>query len=140
FDFLRDRVTVLGDRRGTEFLVDDDIPALRAEGDLDGAGEQFHALEDLLTTCFVEDELFSSHVYYVLVELLSFLRSEPQAMTPRISSSRTRAYFLSSSRTSVPPYLLIRTRSPTLTSKGWILPSSFFLPVSRAITLASWGF
>ena len=39
-------------------------------------------------------------------------------MTPRMSSSRTRVYFCSSSFTSVPPYLLTRTRSPTFTSKG----------------------
>src|SRR5271165_394603 len=61
-------------------------------------------------------------------------------MTPRMSSSRTRVYFCSSSLTSVPPYLLTSTRSPTFTSKGWILPSSSFLPVPRAMTSASWGF
>src|SRR5476649_1589541 len=32
------------------------------------------------------------------------------------------------------------TRSPTLTSKGFFLPSSSILPVPMAMTFASWGF
>ena len=39
-------------------------------------------------------------------------------MTPRMSSSRTSVYFCSSSFTSVPPYLLTRTRSPDLDLEG----------------------
>ena len=48
FDFLRDRHTVLGDRRGTEFFVDHDVAAFRAERRDDGPGELRHALQERL--------------------------------------------------------------------------------------------
>ena len=38
-DLLGDGDAVLGDRRGAELLVDDDVPALGAEGDLHRVGE-----------------------------------------------------------------------------------------------------
>jgi hypothetical protein len=43
-DFLRDRHTVLGDRRGAEAALENDVAALGAEGDLDGVGEDVHAV------------------------------------------------------------------------------------------------
>src|ERR1017187_4761421 len=49
-------------------------------------------------------------------------------------------YSLPSILISVPPYLLISTRSPFFTSNGMSFPSSSRLPVPRAITLPSWGF
>ena len=61
-DFLGDGHAVLGDGRGAEFLVDDDIAALGPEGDFDGAGEQLDAAEDFLTSGLVEEDLFSRHV------------------------------------------------------------------------------
>ena len=48
-DFLGDRHTVLGDGRGTELLVDDDVAALGAERDLDRVGQGVDAAEDRLT-------------------------------------------------------------------------------------------
>ncbi len=61
FDFLGNGHAVLGDGRGTEFFVDNDVTALGSKGDLDGAGQKFDATEDFLTSILVEDELFSSH-------------------------------------------------------------------------------
>jgi hypothetical protein len=60
-DLLGDGDAVLGDGRRPEFLVDDDVAALGAEGDLDRAGEQLDAAEDFLTSGLVEDELFGRH-------------------------------------------------------------------------------
>ncbi len=39
FDFLGDGHTVIGDQRCAEFLVENDIAAFRAEGDLDGVSQ-----------------------------------------------------------------------------------------------------
>ncbi len=49
-DFLGDGHAVLGDGRRAEFLVDDDVAALGAEGHLDGAREQLDAAQDFLTS------------------------------------------------------------------------------------------
>jgi hypothetical protein len=61
-DFLGDRHAVLGDGGRAEFLIDDDVAALGAEGDLDGAGKEFDAAEDLVAGGFVEEELFGGHM------------------------------------------------------------------------------
>src|SRR6185436_4288257 len=61
-------------------------------------------------------------------------------MTARMSSVPRILYSLPSSLTSVPPYLLTRTRSPTLTSKGIFLPLSSTLPVPSARMIPSVGF
>jgi hypothetical protein len=53
-DLLGDGDAVLGDGRRAEFLVEDDVAALGAEGDLDGAGEFLDAAQDLLARGFVE--------------------------------------------------------------------------------------
>jgi hypothetical protein len=58
FDFLGDGDAVLGDGRRTELLVDDDVAALGTECDLNGAGKELYALEDLGTSGLVEEELF----------------------------------------------------------------------------------
>src|SRR5207244_712412 len=45
-DLLGDGDTVVGDRGGAPLLLEDDVPALGAEGHLDGVGELVHpALE-----------------------------------------------------------------------------------------------
>src|SRR5438034_3851381 len=49
-------------------------------------------------------------------------------------------YSLPFSLISVPPYLLINTRSPFLTSNGSFLPLSSVLPVPSATTSPSVGF
>src|ERR1017187_7811895 len=136
----RSGAAVVRGGRGAEFLVDDDVAPLGAKGDLDRAREELDAVKDFLTSGLVEYELFGRHSNGDCLVGFWSVRSAPQVMTPRMSSSRTRVYFCSSSLTSVPPYLLTRTRSPTFTSKGWILPSSSFLPVPSAMTSASCGF
>jgi len=50
------------------FFVDDDVAALGSKGDFHRAREELDATEDFLTSCLVEDELFSGHVYKFLVE------------------------------------------------------------------------
>ena len=47
-DLLGDGDAVLGDRRGAELLLDDDVAALGAERHLDGVGELVDAVEDAL--------------------------------------------------------------------------------------------
>ena len=42
-DLLGDGDAVVGDRGGAPLLLQDDVAALRAEGDLDGVGEDVHA-------------------------------------------------------------------------------------------------
>ena len=54
FDFLGNGDTVLGDRRGTEFLVEDDVASGRPEGRLDGTCEFFNTAQECLACCFVE--------------------------------------------------------------------------------------
>ena len=53
-DFLGDGHTVLGDRRGAEFLVEDDVAAARSEGRFDGAREFLDAAKERLPRVFVE--------------------------------------------------------------------------------------
>ena len=55
FDFLGDGDAVLGDGRGAEFFVEHDVAAFGAERGGDGAGEFADALEERLTSGFVED-------------------------------------------------------------------------------------
>src|SRR5438105_7956921 len=57
-----------------------------------------------------------------------------------MSSEFSILYSLPSSLISVPPYLLIKTRSPFLTSNGTFLPLSSVLPVPSATTSPSVGF
>ena len=47
FDFLGNRDTVLGDARGAEGLVEDDVAAFRAERDFHRVGENVDAAEHL---------------------------------------------------------------------------------------------
>jgi hypothetical protein len=63
-DLLGDGHAVLGDRRGPELLLDDDVAALGAECHLDGVGELVDAVEDALPRLFAIDDCFSSHVRY----------------------------------------------------------------------------
>src|SRR5690606_30589281 len=120
-------------------LVDDDIAALGAEGDGYRLRENLHTAEDLLARGLVEQELFSGHSVMLQLKLVVYPGGY-FAITPRMSSSRTSTYLTSSIFTSVPPYLLMRARSPTVASNGRTLPSSSFLPVPSAITSASCGF
>src|SRR6185436_12674106 len=51
-DFLGDGDAVLGDRGRAEALLDDDVAAARAEGDLDGVRESVDAVEDQASRVF----------------------------------------------------------------------------------------
>jgi hypothetical protein len=57
-DFLGDRDAVLGDGGGAEFLVEQDVAALGAEGDFHRAGNLLHAGEELAPRVLIEHELF----------------------------------------------------------------------------------
>ena len=59
FDLLGDGDAVLGDGRGAELLVEDDVAAGRSEGGLDGAGEFLDAAQQGLAGGFIELQLFS---------------------------------------------------------------------------------
>ena len=61
-DFLGDGDAVLGDGRGAELLVDDDIPALGAEGDLHRLGELVDTALQGSARVGVEMEFLGSHM------------------------------------------------------------------------------
>ncbi len=60
-DFLGDGDAVLGDRRRAELLVDDDIPALRAEGDLHRLGQRVDAPLELGAGIGVKKQFLRCH-------------------------------------------------------------------------------
>jgi hypothetical protein len=62
FDFLGDGDAVLGDARGAERLVDDDVAALGAERDLHRVGEDVDAAQHALAGVGGEFYVFGSHV------------------------------------------------------------------------------
>jgi hypothetical protein len=53
-DLLGDRDTVVGDRGGAPLLLQDDVAALGAEGDLDRVGEGVHTPLEPAAGLFVE--------------------------------------------------------------------------------------
>ncbi len=63
-DFLGHRNAVLGDGRGAELLVDDDVSALGTEGDLHRLGQLVHASLEFGAGIGVELKLFCCHVYF----------------------------------------------------------------------------
>ena len=65
-DFLGDGHAVLGDRRGAEALLEHDVAALRAEGGLDGIGEDVDAAQHARARVFAETDFFGSHCSYYL--------------------------------------------------------------------------
>ena len=78
-DLLGHRHAVLRDRGGAELLVDDDVPALGAEGRLDRAGELVHAPEHRPARLVVEYHLLS----HSEPPLWSIRLREPDRTTPR---------------------------------------------------------
>src|SRR5207248_7378137 len=99
-DFLRDGDAVLGHRGRAPRLLDHDVAAARAEGDLHRVGEQIEALGDLATGTRRKNDFFGSH------GTGSF-----QSRIARRSSSRRMRCSSPSIFTSVPLYLLNSTRS-----------------------------
>ena len=66
-DLAGDRDAVVGDRRGAELLVEDDVAALRAERDLDGVGDSVDAgLEGLARVAAVLQFLVSHSLFSLL--------------------------------------------------------------------------
>ena len=61
-DVASDRDAVVGDRRGAELLVEDDVAALRADRHLDRVGEAIDAALQRATSGLVEDDLLSQFV------------------------------------------------------------------------------
>lgn len=61
-DFLGDGHAVLGDGRGAEAALDDDVAALGPERHLHGIGKHVHALDDAGARAVVEFDVFCTHV------------------------------------------------------------------------------
>ena len=64
-DVLGDRHAVVGDRRRAELLLEDDVAALGAEGDLDGVGEGVDAVLQGVAGGLVKEQLLG-HCGYLL--------------------------------------------------------------------------
>ncbi|OQA10904.1 MAG: hypothetical protein BWY66_00101 [bacterium ADurb.Bin374] len=67
FDFLGDGHAVVGDGRAAEFLVEDGITTLRAEGGANGIGDDVDAVLERAASFFPVFELFGWHYQYLLV-------------------------------------------------------------------------
>ena len=63
-DLTSDGDTVVGDRRGAELLVKDDVAAARAERDLDGVGYGVDALLERLACLRLVLQFLMSHVLF----------------------------------------------------------------------------
>src|SRR3954471_12698020 len=70
-DFLGHRHAVLGDGRRAEFLVEDDIAALRAEGDLYRIGQLVHTAQDRLAGLLAVHNLFCHRCRLLLLFLVA---------------------------------------------------------------------
>src|SRR5688500_449192 len=131
-DLLRHRHPVLGDGGGSELPVEDDVTALRAEGDFHRVGELIDAAQDRLARLLSVNNLFCHCFptpYYFFDSRIA-----------RTSSSRMMRYSSPSILISCPEYLPKRMVSPSLTSSGWRAPSSLNLPWPVAMTLPCCGF
>src|SRR5690606_24594515 len=126
-DLLGDGHAVLGDRGGAEALVEHGVAALGTQRRLDGIRQHIDAAEHLHAGVVTETYVFSCHDYL-------------PSMTAMTSSSRMTSSSSPSTFTSVPPYLPNRILSPTFTSSGRTLPSSWILPLPTATTLPWTGF
>src|SRR5690606_22822055 len=145
-DLLGHRHAVLGDERRAEAAVDDDIAALRPQGDLHGIGEGVDALDDAAAGVVMELDFLGTHCSIscrgIDVVQAAFFRGSCDAlsMTPRTSSSRRTRYSSSSSLTVWPAYFPNRICSPGLTCRGRMLPSCRSRPSPTAITSPCSGF
>src|SRR5205085_1445585 len=147
-DLLGDGNAVLGDPRSAEALVEDDVAALGAEGDLHRVGEDVDAAQDALTGIARKAYVFGCHVACSL--LARMFRMFAVAMRPRAGLGQPTMPRMSLSFmmrrsspsifTSVPDHLPNRMRSPAFTSSGVTVPSSALLPVPTETTSPSCGF
>src|SRR5918997_6779133 len=120
---------IVGDGGGTPLLVQDDVAPLRAEGDLHGVGEDVDPALQGAPRLLVE-----------LKDLCHRCETPYLVTTARMSRALSRRSSLPSYLTSVPPYLLKITTSPSATSSGTRLPLSSTRPGPVASTLPSCGF
>src|SRR5207247_5083907 len=141
-DLTRDRDAVVGDRRRAELLVEHDVPALRAKGDLDRVGEDVDAALERAPRILVELQLLVSHSVSSLCCDYAAARAGPRVPTTSASTSDSRRIRTSSepSLTSVPPYFEKMISSPSATSIGTSSPLSLRLPGPTARTLPRCGF
>src|SRR5262245_9635371 len=94
-DLLRDGDAVFGDRRCAELLVDDDVPALRAEGHLDRFGELVDAALEGRARVLIEMEFLRCHGTESPMRKLEFafcrcVRRGPRARPTRGGSTAVR--------------------------------------------------
>ena len=97
-DFLGDGDAVLGDGRGAEGLVDDDVAALGAERDLDRVGQDVDATQHLACGRSPKATSFAAMFEFLLGLLVHY------SITPMMSSSRITSSSSLPILTSVPEY------------------------------------
>ncbi len=119
-DLLGDGDAVLGDGRRTELLLEHDVAALGAEGDLDCVGELVDARQQLAASL-----LGSRRSVFLTCSPPTYF-----SMMARISSSRTMVCSSSLILMSWPVYLPMRTRSALLDGHGQTLAVVVHLAVA----------
>src|SRR5690606_6588895 len=102
FDFLGNGDAVLGDGRGAEALLEHDVAALRAQGRLDGVGEDVHAAHHARAGVFTETDFLRSHFEKLrdslcVVWIWTREARWAQPRTAKMSSSFTTRYSVPSS-------------------------------------------
>src|SRR6266511_456480 len=148
-DLARDRDAVVCNRRCAEFLVEHDVPTLRAKGDLDRISEDVDPALERAPGVLVELQLLMCHSLlpssYARAPassrfLLDF--AAPLLVVTFASTSDSRRMSTSSvpSLISVPPYFEKMISSPLATSIGTISPRSLRAPGPTASTRPRWGF
>ena len=66
FDFFRNRHAVFRDGRAAELFLENDVAALRTEGDLHRIGQLIHTAQDRLAGIFSVNNLFC-HIFFLLL-------------------------------------------------------------------------
>src|SRR5690606_16546259 len=129
-DVPGDGHAVVGDRRRAPLLVQDDVAPLGTEGHLHRVGEGVDATLQGAPSLLVERKDLRH----------GFSSSDHLVTTARMSRALSSSSSLPSYLTSVPPYLLKITTSPSATSSGTRLPLSSIRPGPVERTLPSCGF
>ena len=137
FDFFGDRYAVIGDGWCTKLFVEHHVATLWSQRDFYCVSKFVDAGFKSAACFFIEFQ----HLWHVMFLFLLWLRSnylETIASTSRlVRMSRSSPLCV----TSVPPYLLYRTTSPTFRSSGKYLPAvSLQRPGPTASTVPCCGF
>src|SRR5699024_4905587 len=149
-DLLGDGHAVVGDDGCAVLLVQHDVAALGAQGDLDGVGQRINAGAKCLAGVLALFDLFCHKVSLLFLLYMRRLacrgmvrscsgRAAYSSTMARMSLWRTMVHSSPSTLTSVPEYLLVSTLSPTFTVMVTSLPSTM-PPGPTARTSATWGF